>query len=322
MKVIGVLTSGGDAPGMNAAVRAVVRTGLSAGLAVLGIQRGYRGLVEGDIAPMSARTVSNIIQRGGTIIKTARCDEFMTRPGRAKAIRQIGIHGIEGLVLIGGDGTFRGAIKLLNEWGGKAVGVPGTIDNDLYGTDYTIGFDTAVDTALRAIDKVRDTAAAHDRTFLVEVMGRHAGFIALHVGVASGAEVILIPETRTSTKALAEHLAADRARGKTSSIVVVAEGDEEGGVLKLGAELRERYGIEAHSCVLGHIQRGGSPTASDRLLGSRLGGYAVELLRRGKSGVMAGEINHKLVAVSFAQAVGRRKPIGKDLVKLATILAT
>jgi len=321
MERIGLLTSGGDAPGMNATVRAVVRTGLGIGMDVLGIRRGYNGLINGDIEPMGPRSVSNIIQRGGTILMSARAEEFRHKPGRKKAIHNLHVHGIEGLIVIGGDGTFRGAQQLLKEWDGKVVGVPGTIDNDIYGTDYTIGFDTAVNTALEAIDKIRDTASAHERTFLVEVMGRHAGFIALEVAVAGGAEIALIPETQTSIKKVAEALTENRSKGKTSSIVVVAEGDEEGGVMHIAAKLKKDHGIDTRVCILGHIQRGGSPTAADRLLGSRLGAYAVELLSKGNSGVMAGDINHKLVATPLCHTTTRHKNIDKVMLKLAESLA-
>jgi len=322
MKRIGVLTSGGDAPGMNAAVRAVVRTARHRGIEVMGIMRGYHGMIHNEVELMGARSVSNIIQHGGTIIKSARSKEFRNKSGRAKAIRTLREHGIDGLVLIGGDGTFTGAIKLLKEWDGKAVGVPGTIDNDLYGTDFTLGFDTAVNTALESIDKIRDTADAHERTFLVEVMGRQAGFIALEAAVAGGAEMALIPETRTTVKQVADRLARDKELGKTSSIIVVAEGDEQGGVVDIARQLRQQFQMDTRICVLGHIQRGGAPTAADRLLGSRLGAFAVELLCKGKSGVMAGEVNHKPIAVPFEHAIKRTKPIDKDLLRIADILAT
>ena len=322
MKRIGVMTSGGDAPGMNAAVRAVVRAGLCAGFEVMGIERGYQGMIDGSFVPMTARSVSNIIQRGGTILFSARSKEFHTKEGRAKAIANLKRHAIDGLVLIGGDGTFTGAQVLMQEWDGAIIGVPGTIDNDLYGTDFTIGFDTAVNTALDAVDKIRDTAGAHERTFLVGVMGRNAGFIAQHVAIAGGAELALIPETRTTIAEVAGKLAADHAQGKTSSIVIVAEGDEEGDVVGIAHRLQEKHGIASHACVLGHIQRGGSPTAADRLLASKLGVHAVDLLANGITGVMAGEISHKLVAIPLSDTTSKRKPIDPVLLDIAARLAT
>ncbi|WP_126214058.1 6-phosphofructokinase, partial [Thermus scotoductus] len=276
MKRIGVFTSGGDAPGMNAAIRAVVRQAYALGLEVIGIRRGYAGMILGEMVPLGVRDVANILQRGGTVLLTARSQEFLTEEGRAKAAEKLKAAGIEGLVAIGGDGTFRGAMRLLEEHKVPVVGVPGTIDNDLYGTDYTIGFDTAVNTALEAIDRIRDTAASHERVFFIEVMGRSSGFIALDVGLAGGAEVIAVPEEPVDPKTIAEGLMESLRRGKSSSIVVVAEGAYPGGAAGLLAAIQEHVRVEARVTVLGHIQRGGSPTAKDRILASRLGAAAVE----------------------------------------------
>ena len=319
MKRIGVFTSGGDAPGMNAAIRAVVRHAL--GVEVIGIRRGYAGMIQGEMVPLGVRDVANIIQRGGTILLTARSQEFLTEEGRAKAYAKLQAAGIEGLVAIGGDGTFRGALCLVEEHGMPVVGVPGTIDNDLYGTDYTIGFDTAVNTALEAIDRIRDTAASHERVFFIEVMGRHAGFIALDVGLAGGAEVIAVPEEPVDPKAVAEVLEASQRRGKKSSIVVVAEGAYPGGAAGLLAAIREHLQVEARVTVLGHIQRGGSPTAKDRILASRLGAAAVEALVGGASGVMVGEVEGEVDLTPLKEAVERRKDINRALLRLSQVLA-
>jgi len=321
MKRVGVLTSGGDAPGMNACLRAVVRTGIYNKLEVIGIQRGYAGLLEGDMTEMNLSSVSNIIQRGGTIIKTARSEEFKTYEGREKAVEILDKAGIDGLIVIGGDGTFRGAYELHQIWDKQIIGVPGTIDNDVYGTDWTIGYDTAVNTALDAIDKIRDTAASHERLFFVEVMGRYAGFIALEVGIAGGAEEILIPETRTDLNRIAEELAIGRARGKTSSIIVVAEGDEAGGAFNIARKVKEISGIDYRVVVLGHIQRGGSPTAKDRVLASKLGAAAIEAILQGETNKMVGEIGGKIVLTPSGDTWGKKKEIDWDLYKLGAILA-
>lgn len=321
MKRIGVFTSGGDAPGMNAAIRAVVRQAYALGVEVIGIRRGYAGMILGEMLPLGVRDVANILQRGGTILLTARSQEFMTEEGRAKAAEKLRAAGIEGLVAIGGDGTFRGAMRLLEEHRIPVVGVPGTIDNDLYGTDYTIGFDTAVNTALEAIDRIRDTAASHERVFFIEVMGRHAGLIALEVGLAGGAEVIALPEEPLDPKAVAETLAASQARGKTSSIVVVAEGAYPEGASGLLKAIQGHMALEARVTVLGHIQRGGSPTAKDRVLASRLGAAAVEALTGGASGVMVGEVEGEVEITPLKEAVERRKDIRRDLLALSRVLA-
>jgi len=321
MNKIGVFTSGGDAPGMNAAVRAVVRWLSANGIEVVGIKRGYAGMIDGEFVPMRPRDVANIIQRGGTILRTARSKAFMTPEGRAEAARRLAEEGIEGLVAIGGDGTFRGAIKLTQEHRIPIVGVPGTIDNDLYGTDFTIGFDTAVNTALDAIDRIRDTAASHERVFFIEVMGRHAGFIALNVGVAGGAEVIALPEVPTGPDEIAERIRLSEAKGKSSSIIVVAEGAYPGGADTLMKAAQEIYPFEGRVTVLGHIQRGGSPTAHDRVLASRLGAAAAETLVAGTSGVMLGEVEGEIALTPLAEAVEKRKPIDRSLYDLAAVLA-
>ncbi len=321
MKRIGVFTSGGDAPGMNAALRAVVRQAAALGVEVVGIRRGYAGMIAGEFLPLKVRDVANILQRGGTVLLTARSQEFLTPEGRAKAVENLKAQGIEGLVAIGGDGTFRGAIRLIEEHRIPVVGVPGTIDNDLYGTDYTIGFDTAVNTALEAIDRIRDTAASHERVFFIEVMGRHAGFIALDVGLAGGAEVIALPEVPVDPGAIAQRLLESQARGKTSSIVVVAEGAYPGGAAGLLAAIQAHLPLEARVTVLGHIQRGGSPTAKDRILGSRLGAAAVQVLVQGTSGVMVGEVEGEIKLTPLKEAVEGRKTIRKELLDLAAVLA-
>jgi len=321
MKKIGVLTSGGDAPGMNACIRAVVRTALSSEVEVVGIQRGYQGLLEKDFIVMGPRSVSNIIQRGGTILKSSRCEDFKRGDGREKAARILQQEDIGGMVLIGGDGTFHGAKKLSEEWGIKTIGVPGTIDNDLYGTDLTIGFDTAVNTALDALDKIRDTAGSHDRQFIVEVMGRHAGFIALEVGMGCGAEEILIPERKTEIERIAKRIMEGRISGKTSYIIIVAEGDEEGDAFEISHKLRKITGLEYKVCVLGHIQRGGSPTATDRILGTKLGIWAVEFLLNGETGKMVGEVDGKPLLTPFEETWKNKKSIDGKLMDWLKILS-
>lgn len=256
---IALLTSGGDAPGMNAAIRAVVRVGHYFRMKTYGIMRGYQGLIKGEFSEFGPRDVSNIIHRGGTVLKTSRCKEFETSEGLRKAKLNLEKKKIDGLMVIGGDGTYRGAYELSRIWDGQILGVPGTIDNDLYGTDFTIGYDTAVNTALEAIDKIRDTAESHERIFLVEVMGREAGFIALDVGISGGAEDVLVPEIKTNLKAICKHLCAAKEAGKTSSIIIVAEGEEEGGAFQIAEKLKEMSGNEYRVVVLGHLQRGGTP---------------------------------------------------------------
>jgi 6-phosphofructokinase 1 len=322
IKKIAILTSGGDAPGMNAAVRALARTALYHGVEVFGVRRGYQGLIEGDIFKMKTTDVANIMQRGGTILKTARSKEFRTPKGRKKAYAQLQQHGIDALALIGGDGTFSGAVAFFNEFTIPAIGLPGTIDKDLAGTDLTIGFDTAVNTAVEAIDKIRDTAEAHDRLFIVEVMGRDAGYIALHSGIACGAEEILIPETKTDIEAILQNIDRDNRRKKTVRIIVVAEGDEFGGSSALLHTIQNRFPeLDVRATVLGHIQRGGAPSCADRVLSSRLGYAAIEALLKGTSQVMVGIINDEIVFTPFAQAVKENSKINDDMLQMIKVLS-
>jgi 6-phosphofructokinase 1 len=320
---IGVLTSGGDAPGMNAAIRAVTRTGIYHGLEVYGVMRGYSGMIDDDIFLMESRSVANIIQRGGTILKTARSKEFFEPEGRKKAYDNLRKRGIDALVIIGGDGSFRGAQKFSNEFDIPCIGLPGTIDKDIAGSDFTIGFDTAVNTAVEAIDKIRDTADAHDRLFIVEVMGRDAGYIALHSGIATGAENILIPETKTDIDELISSLTEKEKRKKLVNLVVVAEGDEFGGGNEIANIIKERLPqVDTRVCILGHIQRGGSPTCLDRLIASRMGYHAVECLLNGKHNVMVGILNNKLHYTPLNSAVKAKQKISDDWLKIVKILAS
>ncbi len=322
MKRIAVFTSGGDAPGMNACIRAVVRGGLHYGLEVFGIIRGYNGMIKGDIIPLNSQSVSNIIQRGGTILKSARSKEFMTPEGRKKAYDQLKAHGIEGLVAIGGNGTFTGAEIFYNEFQIPTVGAPGTIDNDLYGTDYTIGYDTAVNTAVDAIDKIRDTADSHDRIFFIEVMGRDSGYIAVQSGISGGAESILIPEERQTIDDIVLTLKNGFERKKSSSIVVVAEGDEEGQAAEVADKIKKTIDVPVDIRVtnLGHIQRGGAPSAYDRILASRLGLGALEGLLNGEKNVMAGIVNDQLIYTPFHDTITKKKLITNDLIRMVSIL--
>ncbi len=318
MKAIAVLTSGGDAPGMNAGIRATVRTALTCGLSVYGVKRGYQGLIENDLVPLLSTDVSNILQHGGTILHSARSEEFRTEEGRLKAAENLEKHKIDGLVVFGGDGSFRGANDLQREHGTRVIGVPSTIDNDIWGSDFTIGFDTAVNTALEAIDKVRDTAAAHDRLFIVEVMGRHAGFIALEVGIGAGAEEILIPETVTDIPEICRKLQRRYKNGRTSSILVVAEGDEEGNAYEIAAKIEACCGMKSRVTVLGHVQRGGSPTASDRLLATKLGYAAVMALLDDAAPCMVGVENGLISRHPLADAWTRKKGLDDLVVKLSS----
>lgn len=303
IKNIGVLTSGGDAPGMNAAIRAVVRAAIYYDLQVTGILRGYEGLVHGDFIGMDRKSVANIIQRGGTILKTARSDAFRTREGREKAYQQLKNHEVDALIVIGGDGTFTGANLFTNEFDFPVVGLPGTIDNDLQGTDFTIGYDTAINTVVNAVDKIRDTAESHDRLFIVEVMGRDSGLIALRSGIGVGAEAILIPEANMGVDGLITRLESGR-KDKSSKIVVVAEGDEVGGAFNVGEVLKKRFpNYDIRISVLGHIQRGGKPSCMDRVLASRFGVAAVEGVLNGQSGVMVGQVNREIVFTPFDHAI-------------------
>lgn len=309
---------------MNAAIRAVVRTGIHHGLEVFGIMRGYQGMLEDDIFKMESRSVANIIQRGGTILKTARCKEFMEPEGRKLAYENLHKRGIDGLVIIGGDGSFRGAQIFSNEFDIPCVGLPGTIDKDMAGTDVTIGFDTAVNTAISAIDKIRDTMDAHDRLFIVEVMGRDAGYIALHSGIATGAENILIPETKTDIESIIASLTEKEKRKKLVNLIVVAEGyDGAGGASGLAEIIKKRLpSADVRICVLGHIQRGGSPTCDDRLVASHMGYYAVESLLVGRKNVMVGVINNKIHYTPLDKAVKEKQKIGQEWMKIVKILAT
>lgn len=322
MKKIAVFTSGGDSPGMNACIRSVVRTAIYNKLEVVGIIRGYEGMINGDFLPMQSSSVSNIIQRGGTILKSARSKQFMTKEGRAKAAENLKNEGIEGIVAIGGDGTFTGAKIFFEEHGIPTIGVPGTIDNDLYGTDYTIGYDTAVNTVVEAVDKIRDTADAHDRLFFVEVMGRDAGFIALRSGISVGAEAVLIPETETYVDRLIEKLQKGWERQKSSSIIIVAEGDDAGGAYEVAEKVKAKFKhYETKVTVLGHLQRGGSPSAADRVLASQLGNAAVNALIEGRYNEMAGIVNRKVVFTPFEKAIKHNQDINQELLKLADVLS-
>lgn len=322
IKTIGVMTSGGDSPGMNAAIRAVVRTGVYYGMEVCGIRRGYQGMIEGDIFSMQTTDVSNIIQRGGTILKTARSKEFITEEGMDKAYNQLRSHNIDGLVLIGGDGTFRGAVSFFKRHTIPAVGLPGTIDKDMAGTDFTIGFDTAVNTAVSAIDKIRDTAEAHNRVFVVELMGRDAGYIALNSGISCGAEDILIPETVTHIGEVLNRIETDELRKKTVQIIVVAEGDDFGGARDVYERIVARFpALDVRTCILGHIQRGGSPTYADRVLASRLGFAAVNALRSGNTQVMAGIVNGEVAYTPFEQVVKGNTLISNDMIEMIRVLS-
>ena len=323
MKRIGVFTSGGDSPGMNACLRAVVRTGVAKDLEIYGIYRGYEGMIEGDIVPLESKDVSNIIQKGGTILKSARSKEFMTPEGRKKAYDHLQAHGIEGLVVIGGDGSFRGASIFHEEYGIPVMGCPGTIDNDLFGTDYTLGYDTAVNTVVQAVDKIRDTANSHDRMFIIEVMGRDAGFIALRSGIATGAEAVLIPETKTYINELIELLEKGWKRKKSSAIVIVAEGDDAGGAYDVAAKVKAKFDrYDTRVVVLGHIQRGGSPTAIDRLLGSRMGHAAVEALLAGRCCEMVGVVNHTITYTPFEKATKHHLEVSPYLLELVEVLSS
>jgi 6-phosphofructokinase 1 len=308
---------------MNAAVRAVVRTGLYNGLEVYGIMRGYQGLIEDDIFKMESRSVANIIQRGGTILKTARCKDFYQPEGRKKAYQILKKRGIDGIVVIGGDGSFKGATMLTKEYNIPCVGIAGTIDKDIVGTDFTIGFDTAVNTAVEAIDKIRDTADAHDRLFIVEVMGRDAGYIALHSGIATGAESILIPERKTDIESVISSLQEKEKRKKLVNIIVVAEGDEFGGGNEVARVVKDRLPhIDARVCILGHIQRGGSPSCLDRLIASRMGYHAVESLIEGRHNVFVGIQNNRMNYVPLDNVGKKKGKISEEWMKIVKILAS
>ncbi|MFT5619491.1 MAG: 6-phosphofructokinase 1 [Arenicella sp.] len=322
MKRIAVFTSGGDSPGMNSCIRSAVRGAIYNGVEVFGIVRGYKGMIDDDFRLLDSQSVSNIIQRGGTMLKSARSEEFRTKKGREKAYENLKKHKIDGMVACGGNGTFTGAEIFHKEFGIPTVGVPGTIDNDLYGTDYTLGFDTAVNTALDAVDKIRDTADSHDRVFFIEVMGRDAGYIAMQTGISCGAELVLIPENPDSLEAVIETLRGRRDSSKSSSIIIVAEGEEIGSAHYISLKVKDELPkLDIRVTTLGHVQRGGSPTARDRILGSRLGLAAVDALLEGRSNVMAGVVNDDVIFTSFGEAINKKKPFNKDLIRMVNILS-
>lgn len=322
IKRIAVFTSGGDAPGMNAAVRAVVRTGAYNNLHVFGIKRGYEGMIDCDITRLEVGDVGNIMHRGGTILKTARSKRFMTPEGRKTAYEALKAYDIDGLVAIGGNGTFTGAMVFSQEYDIPIIGVPGTIDNDLHGTDFTIGFDTAVNTAIEAVDKIRDTADSHNRLFFVEVMGRNSGFIALNTAIGSGAASVVIPEKKTTLDQLVDVLKMGARRKKLFSVVIVAEGNSFGGATELAQKVNEVFDYyDTKVTIIGHLQRGGSPTALDRVLASRLGYAAVRALVDGRSGEMAGLVNNKIKYTSFDEAINKNRMPDSQLIQMAEILA-
>jgi len=324
IKKIAVFTSGGDSPGMNAAIRAVVRTCAYMKVDCVAVYRGYEGMIEGDFVPMGARSVNNIINKGGTILKSARCEEFRTPKGRKKAHEQLRASGIDSFVVIGGDGSFRGAIKFNEEYNFPIIGIPGTIDNDIFGTRYTLGFDTALNTVVDAIDKIRDTASSHNRLFFVEVMGRDAGHIALNAGIGAGAEEVLIPEENLGLERLLESLKRSKKSGKSSSIVVVAEGDKIGkNVFELKEYIEEHLPIyDVRVSVLGHMQRGGTPSCYDRVLASRMGVKAVEALIEGKTNFMVGIMGNEIVLTPIDEAIKGKTEIDEELLRISDIMTT
>ncbi|CAK7015191.1 MAG: ATP-dependent 6-phosphofructokinase [Peptostreptococcus russellii] len=321
MKAIGILTSGGDAPGMNAAIRAVVRTAIYYGYKVYGIEKGYKGLLDEEFVEMDLSSVGDIIQRGGTVLKSSRCDEFKTPEGREEAVEILENYGIGSLIVIGGDGSFTGA-KMLSNLGVATIGIPGTIDNDLAYTDYTIGFDTAMNTVIDAISKIRDTSSSHDRVNIVEVMGRNCGDLALYSGLAGGAETIIVPEMEIRTDEIVNKLKTTQKRGKKHSIIVLAEGaDIDGGALALKKILTEEDHADVRVTVLGHVQRGGSPSSFDRILASRLGNKAVELLIAGKSARVVGMKDNKIIDMDIEEALSMEKEFDVDIYEMAKVLS-
>ena len=324
IKKIGVFTSGGDSPGMNAAIRSVVRTCAYLNIECVGIYRGYQGMIEGDFKTLDARSVNNIINKGGTILKSARCEEFRTKEGRKKAYDQLTKEGINAFVVIGGNGSFTGALLFTEEYNFPVIGIPGTIDNDILGSSFTIGFDTAINTVVDAIDKIRDTASSHNRLFFVEVMGRDVGHIALNAGVGAGAEEILIPEQNLGLERLLDSLKRSKASGKSSSIVIVAEGDKIGkNVFELKEYVEEHLPIyDVRVSVLGHMQRGGNPTCFDRVLASRMGVKAVESILEGKTNLMVGIRDTKLVLTPIAEAIKAHTEIDQELIRVSDIMTT
>lgn len=319
MQRIGVLTSGGDSPGMNAAIRAVVRKAIYHGMEVIGIKHGYTGFIEAEMGPMNLGSVADIIHRGGTILQTARSEEFKGPQGRARAFQNVKRFRLQGLVIIGGDGSFRGGLQFYREYKIPVVCVPGTIDNDIPGTDYSIGFDTAVNNVVDAINKIRDTATSHERTFIIEVMGRESGYIALAAGLAGGAETIVIPERSASVEEICDKLCRGYKRGKLHSIIIVAEGAASG--LEMGRQIKEKTGFDTKVTILGHLQRGGTPTAYDRILASRLGAEAVELLMSGETCKMVGMVSGNIVAENLEEILSGKKEIDMDIYNLAAILS-
>ncbi len=322
LKTIAILTSGGDAPGMNACIRAVVRTARGQGIRVFGIIRGFQGMIDDDFRELQIHDVSHIIQRGGTILKTARSKDFMTTEGRAKAFANLQKHGIEAVIAIGGDGTFAGCKVFNKEFNIPFIGLPGTIDNDLIGTDFTIGYDTALNNVMEVVDKIRDTADSHNRLFIIEVMGKDAGFIALRSGIACGAEAILVPETKTHLDDLITHLRNGWNRNKSSAIVIVAEGDDAGGAFAVSERVKaELPHFDTRVSILGHLQRGGSPTAMDRVLASRLGNEAVNALLQGHHNVALGIVNNEIEFTPFGKAIKQHTSLSPALLKLAEVLS-
>lgn len=321
MSKIAVLTSGGDAPGMNACIRAIVRTGVYFNHEIIGVKRGYEGLIDGDFISLKANDVANIIQRGGTLLKTARSARFMNKEFRQVAFDVLSENKIDALITIGGDGTFTGAKIFLEEHPFQIVGLPGTIDNDLYGTDFTIGYDSAINTVVQAVDKIRDTAMSHDRIFIVEVMGKDAGFIALRSGIAAGAEAILVPETPTYINHLLDKLSSRR-KDKSSAIIIVAEGDDFGGAQKVSEAIKQAYPeFDCKVSILGHMQRGGSPSAMDRVLASHLGAGAIKAIMDGKSNCMVGMTNKELSYTPFEKAIKHHQHVSENLLNLAEMLS-
>lgn len=323
IKNIAVLTSGGDAPGMNACIRAVVRTGIYNGINMFGVMQGYQGLISNNINPMDARSVSNIIHLGGTILKTARCIEFKTDEGMELAYKNLQAHDIDGLVVIGGDGTFTGAKRFGEKFGIRVMGIPGTIDNDLYGSDFTLGYDTAINTVIEAIDKIRDTADSHDRLFFIEVMGRDSGCIALRSAISSGAEAVLLPEKETSLNELIAQLETGASTKKSSSIVIVSEGHKDGGAYDVAKKVKERFNhYDTKVTILGHLQRGGSPSSFDRILGSRLGFAAINELLKGNTMQMVGLRGNDVKTTSIEEALTRHTfKLESDLLEMTKVLS-
>ena len=324
MKTIGVLTSGGDSPGMNTALRSIVRTCAHYKIKCVGIVRGYSGLIEDNTKILNTRSVRGIINKGGTFLYSARCDEFRQASGRKKAYKTLRNNNIDGLIVIGGDGSFTGALKLKDEFNFPVIGIPGTIDNDIFGTSHTLGYDTALNTVMDAIDKIRDSAISHDRLFFVEVMGKDAGYIALRSGIAIGAQEILIPEVNTKINDLIDSLKNSKKSGKTSSIIVVAEGYKPGkNVYQIADEIQEKLpNYQVRVSVLGHIQRGGRPSCFDRVLGTKMGVKAVELLKDAKTGIMVGTQHGKIVTVPLKKAISEKTKIDKDLLRISKIMNT